>query len=77
MEVTFACPLCRARKGRDVRIVAELDLETRFVTVADLSGCAHAARFGEIDALSEDDERALIDAALTAWEHLVTPVRVG
>jgi hypothetical protein len=77
MDVTFPCPLCRGRAGRDVRIVAELDLETRYVTVADLSGCAHAARFGEIDALSEDDERALIDAALNAWEQRALPPRAG
>ncbi len=70
MEVMFACPLCRAATGRDVRIRAELDLETRYVTVVDLVGCEHAVRFGQIHAFSEADERSLIDAALTAWEQL-------
>jgi hypothetical protein len=75
MRVVFACPLCQETAGRRVRLVAELDLETRYVTVADLSGCAHAMRFGEIQALTEEEERRLIEAALTAWEDLVASPR--
>lgn len=75
MRVSFECPLCHAAGGRRVPLVAELDLQTRYVTVADLSGCPHAMRFGEIRQLTGEEERRLIDAALTAWEDLVAPPR--
>lgn len=63
----FPCPLCRTTVGRDVPIVAEFDLHSRPVTVADLSGCTHAAQFGHLEGLTPGEEWQLIDAALAAW----------
>jgi hypothetical protein len=66
-RVAFACPLCLDAFGRTVIIVAELDLTTPLVTVADLSGCRHAQAFGAIGALTELQELQLITAALDAY----------
>ncbi len=66
-RVTLYCPLCAAI-GRDVAIVAELDLSAQPTIVADLSGCPHADAFGQIGRLTLDQERQLITAALHAWE---------
>jgi hypothetical protein len=66
-RVTLHCPLCAAL-GRDVAIVAELDLSAQPTIVADLSGCPHAEVFGQIGRLTLDQERQLITAALDVWE---------
>src|SRR5262245_11912735 len=66
-RIRGSCPLCAAR-GRDVPLVAELDLTTRSTVVADLSGCPHAEAFGRVGLLTLDEEWRLITAALDAWE---------
>ena len=66
--VTFLCPLCR-EDGRRVRIRAELDESTSYLTVGDLSGCVHADAFGRIGPLALEHERRLIHAALAAAER--------
>ncbi len=63
----LVCPLCFEQSGERVVILAEYDLSTPFVTVGDLVGCPHAARFGQIGALTVDEERRLIEAALKTW----------
>ena len=62
------CPLCAEQSGERVAILAEYDLSTPILTVADLVGCAHAGRFGQIGGLTLDEERRLIEAALDMWE---------
>jgi hypothetical protein len=64
----LVCPLCLEQLGERVVILAEYDLSTPIVTVADLVGCAHAERFGEVGGLALDEERRLIEAALEMWE---------
>ena len=64
----FICPLCFEETGERVAVLAEYDLSTPMVTVADLVGCAHAERFGQVGALTLDEERRLIEAALDVWE---------
>ena len=64
----FICPLCVEERGERLAILAEYDLSTPMVTVADLVGCAHAERFGQVGALTVDEERRLIEAALDMWE---------
>jgi len=64
----FVCPLCLGESGERVVILAEYDLSTPLVTVGDLIGCPHAQRFGQIGGLTVDEERRLIEAALTVWE---------
>jgi len=49
-------------------ITVEFKLETPRITVADMSGCAHAAAFGIVGALTFDQERELIGAAMAALE---------
>ncbi len=66
-RVTVSCPLCSAL-GQEVVIVAELDMTLPLVIVANLSGCAHAERFGQVGLLTLDEERRLIGAVLDAWE---------
>jgi len=64
----LVCPLCVEQSGRRVAILAEYDLSTPVVTVADLFGCAHAEVFGQVGGLTLDEERRLIQAALDMWE---------
>jgi hypothetical protein len=65
-RVDFPCPLCRDALDREVILTAELDLTTAPVTVAGLTGCGHAAVFGELGPLTFEDEWRLIKAALDA-----------
>jgi len=67
-RIRFACPLCAETHGRDVFIAVEFDLDARFLAVADMTGCDHAEMFGLVGRLTPDQERRLIDAALTAFE---------
>jgi len=46
----------------------EFDLDARFLAVADMTGCDYAEVFGLVGRLAPDQERRLIDAALTAFE---------
>jgi len=64
----FFCPLCFEQTGERIAIFAEFDLSTPVVTVADLAGCAHAERFGQVGGLTPAEERRLIEAALDVWE---------
>jgi len=68
-----------ARRGRDRNIrrqygrlvryaLAEGEVETPLVTVADLFGCEHAAALGWLGKLTPEQERRLIEAALAAYE---------
>jgi hypothetical protein len=61
------CPLC-LEKGQRVAILAEYDLSTPIVTVADLVGCVHADLFGQTIGLTVDEERRMIQAALDMWD---------
>lgn len=63
----LACSLCFEQSGEAVVILAEYDLSTPFVTVGDLVGCPHAERFGQVGALTLEEERRLIEAALKMW----------
>jgi len=62
----LVCPLCFEASGERVVIVAEYDLSGPFVVVADLVGCSHASAFGRAGALTLDQERQLIRAAIDA-----------
>jgi hypothetical protein len=61
------CPLCH-EKGQRVAILAEYDLSTPIVTVADLVGCVHAELFGQVVGLTVAEERRMIQAALDMWD---------
>jgi len=67
VTVTFPCPLC-ADAGETVAIVAEIVTLMGVPMVADLSGCEHATRFGELGELTLDEERRLIYASVEAIE---------
>jgi hypothetical protein len=66
-RVDFPCPLCRDAFDREVILTAELDLTTAPITVARLTGCGHAAVFGELGPLTFEDEWRLIAAARDAF----------
>jgi hypothetical protein len=69
-EHRFACPLCRDELGQEVIILAELDATPGFLSVADLSGCAHADVFGSLERLTFEEEARLITTALETFESL-------
>ena len=62
------CPLCLEQSGQRVILAVEYDLSTPTVTVADLAGCPHAERFGQIGGLTLEDERRLVAAAMDVWD---------
>jgi hypothetical protein len=79
VRVDVLCPLCRDAFDRDVMLTAELDLATAPITVANLTGCGHAAAFGELGPLTFEDEWRLIVAALDAFaaSEAARPERPG
>ena len=62
------CPQCFEQLGERVAILAEYDLSTPLVTIAELVGCFHADLFGQVPGLTVDEERRVIQAALDMWD---------
>lgn len=68
-RVALACPLCR-ELGRGLLLVAEIEPAPPLTHVVDLQGaCEHAGAFGQLDALTIEDEWRLIRAALDAADE--------
>jgi predicted small lipoprotein YifL len=67
VRVNVLCPLCRDAFDREVLLTAELDVTTAPVTVANLTGCGHAAACGRLGPLTFEEEWRLIEAALDAF----------
>jgi hypothetical protein len=66
--VRFTCPLCGDVLNREVPIAVEFDVDAYSLSVANLSGCAHAVAFGVAGALTEEQKGRIVDAALKAFD---------
>jgi len=77
VRVDVLCPLCRDAFDREVILTAELDLATAPITVANLTGCGHAAMFGELGPLTFEEARPSRALLRFGWIVAVIPAFMG
>ena len=65
----MVCPLCLEESGRRIAILAEFALGSDpVVTVVQIVGCQHGARFAQTGGLTSSEQRRMTQAALEMWD---------